>query len=178
MFFALLVSGAVMGQISLRPQIGVNVPSISKDAIKGDLGFQFGADLQIGNSFYVQPGLNFQTGKIDIDDIKGISVSNINLPVMIGIAFGEAEDAAFGFRAFAGPNFSFHSGDDLGDVSINDFDFKSTVISGQVGLGLDISIIFVDVAYQFGLSNIFDGGNFEDAKKSLFLANAGVRIGF
>lgn len=180
LFFAMLMSGAVMSQISLRPQVGINVPSISGDAFESSLGFQFGADLQIGNSFYVQPGLNFQTGKLTFRT-EDLNVSRINVPVMIGIAFGEADDASFGFRAFAGPNLAFHAGENLDDLSTSDLtgdNFKSAVFSGQVGLGLDISILFVDVAYQFGLSNFIEGDMIEDAKKSMFLANAGIRIGF
>ena len=181
-FFALLMAGSAMSQISIRPQVGINVPSVTSDDIKGNLGFQFGADLQIGESFYVQPGVNFQTGKLTLEGAGDMKLSRINIPVMVGFAFGEAEDASFGVRVFAGPNIALHVSEDLDELSVSDItgdNFKSTIFSGQVGAGLDISILFIDVAYQFGLSNyIEDSARVEDSKKHMFLANAGVRIGF
>jgi hypothetical protein len=182
LLFALLMAASATSQISLRPQVGVNVPSVTSDDIKGNLGFQFGADLQIGESFYVQPGVNFQTGKLTLEGAGDMNLSRINIPVMVGFALGEAEDASFGFRVFAGPNLAFHADENLDDLSVSDItgdNFKSAVFSGQVGAGLDISVLFIDVAYQFGLSNYIEGTNrVEDSKKHMFLANAGIRIGF
>lgn len=171
-----------ISQLSLRPQIGVNSPSISKDLAVGDwdssVGFQFGADLQIGGDLYFQPGVNFQTSSLAVTNLGDIDVSNINIPVMVGYDLG-TEGNQFGFRFFAGPNFALHVSEDIGDA-ITDIipdDFKSFRISGVAGAGIDVSLLFVDVAYNFGLTNWIEGSAIE-AKKNLFLVNAGVRIGF
>ena len=171
-----------ISQLSLRPQVGVNSPSISDDLAVGDwgssVGFQFGADLQIGGDLYFQPGLNFQTSSLSIANAGDVDISNINIPVMVGYDLG-TEGNMFGIRLFAGPNFALHVNEDL-DEAITDIipdDFKSFRISGVAGAGLDVSILFVDVAYNFGLTNWVEGSSIE-AKKNIFIINAGIRIGF
>ena len=180
LMFAIVQFG--ISQMSLRPQVGVNSPSISDDLAIGDwgssVGFQFGADLQIGGDLYFQPGLNFQTSSLSVSNVGDIDVSNINIPFMVGYDLG-TESNKFGFRLFAGPNFALHVNEDIADAitSIIPDDFKSFRVSGVAGAGLDVSILFVDVAYNFGLSNWIEGSAI-DAKKNLFLINAGIRIGF
>ena len=171
-----------ISQLSLRPQVGVNSPSISDNLAVGEwnssVGFQFGADLQIGGDLYLQPGLNFQTSSLSITNVGDVDVSNINIPVMVGFDMG-TEGNMFGIRLFAGPNFALHLNEELSDA-ITDIipdDFKSYRISGVAGAGLDFNILFVDVAYNFGLTNWIEGPAIE-AKKNIFLINAGVRIGF
>jgi hypothetical protein len=179
-FFAIAQLG--ISQVSLRPQVGVNSPSISDDLAVGDwgssVGYQFGADLQLGGDLYIQPGLNFQTSKLSISNIGDIEISNINIPVMLGYNMG-TEGNTFGFRFFAGPNFALHVNEDIGDAitQIIPDDFKSFRISGVGGAGLDFSILFLDVAYNFGLTNWIEGASIE-AKQNVFLINAGIRIGF
>ncbi len=51
----LLTSRSVLSQISLRPQVGINVPSLTSDDLEGKLGYQFGADLQIGEGLIFNP---------------------------------------------------------------------------------------------------------------------------
>jgi len=172
-------------QLSLRPQVGVNSPSISEDLQVGNwdssVGFQFGADLQIGSTLYFQAGLNFQTAKLSIEDIGGLDVSNINIPAYVGYKFGESgENKAFGFRLFAGPNFTLKVSEDLDDAinEINTDNIKSFRISGAAGAGIDISILFVDVIYNFGLTDFIEGDAIDNSKKNIFLINAGIRLGF
>lgn len=184
LFFTLLfvMPVFVFSQLSLRPQIGVNSPSISDNLAVGDwgssVGYQFGADLQFGGDLYLQPGLNYQTFNLSVERVGDIHVSNINIPVMIGYNLG-TEDNTFGYRLFAGPNFTLHVNENIDDAitEIVPEDFKSFRISGVAGAGLDLSILFVDVAYNFGLTNWIEGDAFE-AKKNNFLINVGIRLGF
>ena len=177
---------AAMAQVSLRPQVGINFPSFTEEILegkfKGNAGYQFGADVQLGNVFYVQPGANFQTANLELSDIGDINVSRLNIPVMLGLKFyGPEGDRAFGFRLFAGPNFAFNLNKDLdsalSEVSIRKDDLKNFHLSGMAGAGLDIGILFVDVGYKFGLSNYFDD-DITDGTINIFLVNTGLRIGF
>ncbi len=174
--------GSLMSQISIRPQIGFNAPSISADDISGNLGYQFGADIQFGKTFFIQPGLNFQTDKLSIKNAGDMDLSSINIPLMFGISLFKPVTSSIGIRAFAGPNLSFQVSKNLDDVSSSDLmgdNFKNAVFSGQFGAGIDLGILFVDLAYQFGLSDYLHGSNqFEDSKNNKFIGNAGIRIGF
>ena len=180
----MFIGSAAYGQLSLRPQVGINFPSFSDEIIHGEfdgeVGYQFGADLQIGGSFYIQPGLNFQSNKLSIENVGDIKVSRINVPVMVGYKFFENEDSrAFGVRIFAGPNFAFHVNEDLDEAftDIDKDDIKDFQIAGLVGAGVDISILFVDLAYKFGLSDFFEE-DVADGSINLFVVNAGIRLGF
>lgn len=61
----------------LRPQVGLYFSSIDYEsvqrAVKGKTGLHFGADLQIGSPFYVQPGLSITPLKMEIKNVGDIS---------------------------------------------------------------------------------------------------------
>ena len=182
--FVMFISGSVFAQISLRPQVGINFPQVTEEIVegkwKGNVGYQFGLDVQIGGTIYIQPGLNFQSLNLTIDDVGDLSVSRINIPIMVGFRLFEGEDSkAFGLRGFAGPNFAINVNEDLDDSfsSITKDNIKNSQISALVGAGADLSIFFIDVAYKIGLTKFFEDIN-NDANKHIFFVNAGLRIGF
>jgi hypothetical protein len=182
--FGMFISGAVFAQFSLRPQVGINFPTLTEDIAegkwKGNVGYQFGADVQIGGTIYVQPGLNFQSVSLTVEDVGDLDVQRINIPVMVGFRLFEGEDSkAFGLRGFAGPNFAINVSEDVSDAfgDITKDNIKDSQISALVGAGADLSIFFIDVAYKFGLTKMFEDIN-NDANKHIFFVNAGIRLGF
>jgi len=185
-FIALLVlcfsSAALKAQLSLRPQVGINAPSITEDLVNGewtsDVGYQFGADIQFGGDTYLQAGLNFQTTKLGIKDVGDIDVSNINIPVVLGFRFSE-ESKVLGLRLFVGPNFALTVNESLDDAitEINKDNFNDFKISGLAGAGLDLGLFFADVAYNFALNDFIESDNVT-AKQNMFIINVGLRLGF
>ncbi|MCC6410232.1 MAG: PorT family protein [Saprospiraceae bacterium] len=181
--FFLMAAASVHAQVTLRPQIGINASSLSTDldslTYNSNVGFQLGGDLVFGNKFYVQPGVMFEYLSNPIDPRTGeeqdFKRSYLRIPVMVGYNFAGAEKS-FGFRVFTGPNASFNLSSKTDNQDIEEY-VKSTIWGWNAGLGLDISILFVDLGYQFGLSEVFE--NFDEgARNNLFYANAGVRIRF
>lgn len=172
-------------QASLRPYVGVNSSKLTENLdtaiFKSQIGFQFGVDLQIGKKFYVQPGiqLEFRQNKIDprVEDDQKLNRSMLRIPVVVGYSFGEV-DGDFAFRVFTGPNAAINlSSKTDDDPIIEDGDIKSAVFGWNAGLGVDFSIIFIDLGYEFGLSEVFD--NVDGAvRNNLFYGNAGLRIRF
>jgi hypothetical protein len=178
--------GVTQSQISFRPQVGINFPTLTDEIadgkFEGNAGYQFGADLQLGGSFYVQPGLNFETARLSRNEGEGVGdirVSRVNIPVVAGFRLASTEDNSVGLRAFAGPNFAIHINEDLDESLsfINKDNIRDSQVSGIVGGGLDLSILFVDVAYTFGLSKFFEDIN-SDSRINMFYVNTGVRLGF
>lgn len=172
-------------QISLRPQIGINFPKLTDEIadgrFKGNAGYQFGVDLQFGGNVYLQPGLNFESTSLSLDDDSGVGdirISRINIPVYLGFRIASNEDNTFGLRLFVGPNFAIHVNEDLDEslTFINKGNIKDSQVSGVLGAGVDFSILFVDVAYKFGLSDFSENIN-SDARIDLFFVNVGVRLG-
>jgi hypothetical protein len=185
---ALLAGPALLAQISLRPQVGLNSSTLSKDLdeveFKEQVGYQFGLDLQIGENVYIQPGfffeaINNKVGLVDLDEELDMTISRLRIPIMLGYKFaGPESDRILDFRLFTGPNLSFVVSRDLKDAfTFGDDDFKDIVWGWNVGAGLDIAIVFVDFGYQFGLSEVFDDLD-TNAKNNLWYANAGIRLGF
>jgi hypothetical protein len=182
----LAVWSVAEAQMTLRPYVGLNSSSLTKDIIQdsasfaNNVGFQLGADLQIGDKFYVQPGIQLEFLKNKIEPRGDQSVdfkrSYLRIPVMVGYNFSGAE-SAFGFRVFTGPNFGFNmsSKTDFGNVEDA---VKNTIFGWNAGLGIDfISILFVDMGYQFGLSEVLESVS-DSPRNNLFYANAGLRVRF
>jgi len=172
-------------QISLRPQAGIKFNNLSYESVEGEVtgaaGISIGADLQIGGTFYVQPGLNLNPVKLEIENVGDVKITSLNVPVMAGFKLFEPEGArAFGIRLFAGPNFGFKINDKISDA-INDIttdDLKNFDLSAIGGVGLDISILFVDLAYKYGITETISPKIGDGANLNSFMLNAGVRIGF
>ena len=72
---------------------------------------------------------------------------------------------------------------DDGEFNEN-IDWNDSQWGAQVGAGVDVSIFFVDVGYEFGLTNSHDGlqgedsifDNFDEVKQNTFYVNAGLRL--
>ncbi|MFZ4635076.1 MAG: outer membrane beta-barrel protein [Saprospiraceae bacterium] len=178
----------VSAQVTLRPYLGFNTSELSEDLVKdsatfaNNVGFQVGADLQIGDKFYVQPGVQLEFLNNTIEPRSGgeedLKRTYLRIPVMVGYNFAGAE-SNFGFRVFTGPNMGINmsSKSDLGDV---EEEVKNAIFGWNAGLGIDfISILFVDLGYQVGLTEVFEDTNLNTgARNNLFYGNAGLRVRF
>ncbi len=178
-----LLCTTLFAQAVLRPQVGISFSSFTDNLneieFNDELGYSFGADLQIGNKLYIQPGffLDFRKNEGEDDsDVFDLNRTNLRIPLYIGYNFGYELDGDFGFRIFAGPNFLFNI-DDTADNIDSDLEINDTLWAATGGVGLDISIFFVDAGYELGLSEVFK--DIEDSPKAnLFFVNAGLRTRF
>lgn len=177
-----------MAQFSIRPHIGYNSSNISRDfddlSFGNDDGFQFGVDLQFGEQFYFQPGIFWESANNELKDIvdgnnSSFRINRVRVPALIGYKFiGPESGGLFNFRVFTGPNASFAISKDIKQTAlISKNDFKDAVFGWNVGAGLDITIVFIDLGYSFGLSEVFDNVS-SSARNNLFYVNGGLRLGF
>ena len=189
---ALLVSlcQLAFAQIELRPQIGYNASSLTKDLDFGsfdtDQGIQFGLDLLIGNRFYVQPGLLWETVNNQFDQggengLINFQVNRVRIPLLVGYRFFSPQNTGryFNLRLFTGPNASFaiNKAVNQNSLAFTKDDLQNSVFGWHAGLGLDIAILFIDAGYTFGLSEVFKDLP-SGPRNNLFYANGGVRIRF
>ncbi len=187
---AVFSASAVSAQLTLRPYVGINSNSLTEDFEdtnwKSKIGYQIGVDLQIGSKFYVQPGLQLEFAKnriepkVSIPGFEDIEFNrtHLRIPVMVGYAFGEV-DGDFAARIFTGPNASIVISSEADGEDIKD-ELKNAVFGWNVGAGVDFSILFLDLGYQIGLSEVFEDLDLGEngSKGNSFYANAGVRIRF
>lgn len=173
-------------QMSLRLFLGANSSTLTDiDSANFDskVGYQIGADLQFGSKFYVQPGIQFEyVANTVVDPRTSIEEdykrTNMSIPLLVGYSFGGA-DSNWGLRLFTGPNATFNLGEKKEDEStFENFDLNSVIWSWKAGAGVDfLSIFFIDIGYQFGLSEVFSDLE-ESPKNNIFYGNAGLRIRF
>lgn len=100
---------------------------------------------------------------------------------MVGYKIFEQEGArAFCIRLFAGPNFGFRINSKISDAitEIEPEDLKNFDLSAIGGVGVDLSILFVDLGYKYGITETISPKIGEGANLNSFMLNAGVRIGF
>jgi len=191
-FFACLGFAQLNAQISIRPYAGLNRSSIQgepADIIDFDsgTGFQVGIDVQFGNRIYVQPGVQLEflknnaTLRTSLDTDGSLNRTGLRIPLMVGYrVFSEDSDAGFNLRLFTGPNaflqLSTNSDDEL---NLNDNALNDLIWGWNVGAGLDISILFIDVGYQAGISNLSDDQQAAtEARNNVFYGNVGFRLYF
>lgn len=155
---------------TIGPKIGlssskINVSDDVDAIVAGDseVGFHAGLFTRISLvGFYIQPEVLFTSasGNIVLDDqsvtnnvesIQQITYNKIDVPVMLGIKIGPL------FRLNAGPTFSYILSQDIreeGTSVINSIsqNYNEANVGFQVGVGLDISKLVIDLKYENNLS--------------------------
>jgi hypothetical protein len=182
----LTMSTLSMAQVELKPAIGFNITDVSKDPVsgktKGQAGFQFGASVLIGNKFYVDPGIFWVkkstqfveegTTPTELD----LDMSGIRIPVAIGYHLLGNEESTAALRILGGGSAFFVTSVDAEGVDKDDF--NSPAWGVFAGAGLDIWILFLDVKYEWSLTDVASVTDFDIGKHKGFFSNVGVRIKF
>lgn len=184
LFFIFFGNAVSVGQVSLRPQVGVNFAQLSYEsvhgAIKGRSGLHIGADLQIGNPFFVQPGLQLHSTKLEISGFGDVRITELSVPVMLGFKLFSGKDGSpWGVRVFGGPEFGYVVNKKIDSVftDVKKEDIENFQVAGLFGAGLDLSILFLDIGYKVGLSDYIKTDK-ASSSVDYFYANAGLRFGF
>jgi hypothetical protein len=176
--------------LTLGPKIGYNsnrlttdFDSITSDA-KGSL--QYGAFIRIGKKFYVQPEVNYvlKGGKIKFGSlgIQELKLKSVTVPILFGIRPINA--GVFNFRLMAGPTMSFitETTIDTPNGLIDAFpikskdDLKETMWSLQLGGGIDVMFMTLDVRYELGVENLYTGKQDFTLKNNLFNVSLGIKL--
>jgi len=155
---------------TLGPKVGlssskINVADDVNGIVSGDaeVGFHAGLFARVSLlGFYVQPEALFTSvsGNIVIDDqsitnnvesVQNLTYNKLDVPVMVGIKIGNI------IRVNAGPTFSFILDQDIreeGTSVINNIsqNYNEANVGYQVGVGLDISKLVIDLKYENNLS--------------------------
>lgn len=158
------------------------------------LGYQFGAFARVSLlGFYVQPELlfsnsnseltfNIKDGEVEMDVVGEVKLNKIDIPVMIGKRFLKV------VRVNAGPVFTMLLSEDVDQAGASDTftdittNYKKSTIGAQFGVGIDISVLTVDLRYELGLQSLADDisvGNTKfntDQRMNQFLVSLGLKF--
>jgi Outer membrane protein beta-barrel domain len=116
-------------------------------------GTQFGVWARIGNRFFIQPELTFNSNSTDFqfNQPNGVMTivkeryTNFDLPLLVGAKIGPA-------RLFVGPvgHLFLNSQSELADLQQFDENWKALTWGWQGGLGVNLGRLGVDLRYEGG----------------------------
>ena len=187
----LFAAADIYAQFSIGPKIGYSTSKLSTDFedISESLkhNFQIGAFARFGKKLYVQPEVFYATSggtlKYENSDLKEkIKLKNLCIPVLVGFKLINAK--IISLRIMAGPaaNFILNKevdADEMIEYPLQDSNFKNVAWGMDVGAGVDIFFLTLDVRYEFGLNNIYipiDGADSQTMNSNAFIVSLGFKL--
>ncbi|UZD21511.1 PorT family protein [Algoriphagus halophytocola] len=179
----LLVFGTSLQAQNFKPGAGVNFTNMTQadDGVSGQAGWQVGASIAFGEKLYFEPGV-FYMGKsaefkdsddLTSDDLKA-NLNGIRVPVAVGLNVLGRDSSTLALRVFGGGSGFFLTS--VGDDFDKD-DFNSTNWGVFAGAGVDIAIFFVDMSYEWSVTNLEnDLDGIDLGKTNGFFITAGLRF--
>jgi hypothetical protein len=129
------------------------------------VGWLIGASYKRGKFFYWELGARYNNPVYNLDDatmpfdsaqlVDGIfSVRNIDVPISFGVNILSVTDRVLGLRVFirAVPSFVIGVGDN--DINISKDNINSFNLLGELGVGVDIAFLFVEVGANYGFQDL------------------------
>jgi len=181
----LCTASFAFGQWSLKPTAGINITDASKDTdthvSKGKIGWQFGGTALIGKKFYVEPGVFYQQQSVEFTHSTDTELNidhkmtGIRIPVSVGYHLLGAESTDLNIRIFGGGSGYFITGVD-GDLDKDDI--TSPQWGVYAGAGVDFWLLFLDLKYQWSVTDITSITQFDVGQTRTFFANLGFRFRF
>ncbi|HTN20803.1 MAG TPA: porin family protein [Pelobium sp.] len=162
----LLGSAGAFAQFNLGLKAGLNYTTIKAQNNEFDengiLGYQAGVWARIGTKLYLQPEIYLGTKGSKIEFESGGSTfktkqkfTTLDVPLLLGTKFGTDK---LNFRIMAGPAFQFNLDENssaFNQATDPDFyKYRDYVTNGQIGAGVDLGSLSVDLRYETSLQDI------------------------
>ena len=192
LMLAIFAVSASFGQkFTLGPKVGYSASKLSTniDEISAEArhNFMAGVFLRVGNKLYFQPEIMYHArGGVFVSDSTNyeqtVKFKNLDIPLMVGFKLLNLK--AFNLRVMGGPVASFVLDKEVTyDQVIKDpfqgSDFKDIIWGLDVGVGIDVLFLTLDVRYEFGLNNVYepaDGSPSYDMKNNIFTIGLGFKL--
>lgn len=183
-FTFLYLSASSYAQMELKPAIGLNFTSFSEDPSSGttsaQAGYQLGGTVSFGEELYGEGGLFWvyksnQFTENTTDTEFKTNFGGLRIPVMIGYHLAGKEGGLVGLRVFGGGSvFILTNVKNPFDIPKDDFNTAS--YGAFLGAGIDLSLFFLDLSYEWSLSDVSSVTSFNLGKARSLFINGGVRI--
>ena len=184
LFLISSIAISINAQTIIKPAIGFNLTTFSSDIptheIDGRLGWQLGGTIAIGSEFYFEPGIFWVKNNWNLKEggakFKN-DISSLRIPAFVGWNVVGDPDDDRNFHIFAGPSAMIVTSTNSEVTGMSEDDFNKFIIGANVGAGISIGKIFVDVGYEWGLNNMYKDDE-NDTKHRTLWVNAGFRLTF
>jgi hypothetical protein len=165
---------------------GSNVQKAGDEGWVGRGGYMFGADLKLGQRWFLEPGIHFMVRNLNFTYTTAADIPaqefryterSLRVPLMLGLnLLDPAEDPAVNVSVMGGPTALIGLSSEL-DRSSLDITTRGTQwyigFAGEVQMGF----LFVNGGYDVAMSNVFDGDSFTtNPKANFYHLAAGVRL--
>jgi hypothetical protein len=196
LFVILIMASAsivkAQGVFSIGPKVGYNSYELTDnmDSVQASIknSFQIGAFIRIGSKVYFQPEANYQVDKSTVNSGTGSSIlsqdvtlKSIKIPALLGVKL--INKSVFNLRVMAGPAFTYIYDKKLSPSALNDLwpiqsvdDLKNSIWSVQMGAGMDILFMTLDVRYEMGIDNTYNGSSDLKMKNNMFNVSLGIKL--
>ena len=160
-FSFLLLTESTYAQLEIKPAIGINATNFSEDPTSGEtsanVGWQLGGTISYGDKLYGEGGIfwTYKSNEYKSEDetVKfNTEMSGIHIPVMVGYHLLGKGAGSFGLRVFGGASVLILTQVDALELTKDDFNKASWGVF--LGAGLDFSILFLDVKYEWALTDV------------------------
>jgi hypothetical protein len=180
------------GIFSIGPKIGYNSNELTDnlDSVQSSIknSFQIGVFIRVGSRVYFQPEANFQVVNSNLNKGIGASfksqdiiVQSLKIPALLGVKL--INKRSFNVRILAGPAYSFILNKKLDPQNMNELwpiqsvdDIKNSLWSVQMGAGFDVLFMTLDVRYELGIDNIYNGNSNFELKNNMFNVSLGIKL--
>ena len=170
-------------QLELKPTVGINFTDFSKDPETGEasarLAWQLGGTVSYGEKFYGEGGAFWVQKSNEISENSTdakfkTDLSGIRIPVLVGYHLLGKETGLVGLRAFGGGSVFILTS--VSAEGLSKDDFTSPAYGVFAGAGLDVAIFFLDLKYEWSLSDVVSISSFDIGKTRSLFINTGIRI--
>lgn len=168
-----------VGTFTLQPKIGMNVASLTKcDGCDPRIGLAAGveAEYQATDIFSVSAGLiySMQGNKAKAEGVtQTTKLDYINIPILANVYVTKGLAVKLGVQPAFNVSDKVKLSDGKASVEAEDVVAESFDFSIPVGLSYEFNNIVLDARYNFGVTNIAEGG---DAKNSVFQFTLGYKF--
>lgn len=183
--FTLFTVSFLSAQTTIKPGVGLNFTDFSENPISGEFkaktGWQIGGSVAFGKKFYFEPGIFYVGKSTEFSDPtqsgsyeETADLNGIRIPLTVGANLIGNEKTLVSLRGFGGLSGFF-----LTSVSDNldKDDFESANFGVYAGAGLDIWKLYLDLSYEWSLTNVGkDVNNIDVGKSRSLFITAGIRI--
>lgn len=170
---------------------GSNVRGSGTENWVGRAGYQFGADLLLGQRIFLKPGLHLLVRNLNytvlgvgqdglpngVENEYRYTSNSLRIPILLGLRILDpAESNDFNLYFLGGPTALVLIKDDLDENSFQ-ITTKSTQWYLGFGAGFEYKFLFLEGGYDVAMSNVFQGeGINTNPKVNNAYLSAGVRF--